>query len=97
MSAIEGDCGNAEGRGIFVERDVLTTEKTLQSCFTVSMHSSGIERGETQVLTGIGVWARDGKRSDWLSPYRESRNAVAVNMCDSEASAAARDENAGAP
>jgi hypothetical protein len=49
------------------------------------------------LLTSIEVWARDGQRSDWLSPYMESRYAVAVNIFASDTSAAARDENAGAP
>jgi hypothetical protein len=45
----------------------------------------------------MGVCALEGKRSDWLSPYMESRKAVAVNMCASATSAAASEENAGAP
>jgi hypothetical protein len=47
--------------------------------------------------TGTGVCAREGKRSDWLSPYMVSRKAVAVNIFDSDTSASASDENAGAP
>ena len=43
------------------------------------------------------MFALDGNRSDWLSPYIVSRYAEAVNMLASDTSAAARDENAGAP
>lgn len=36
ISATEGDCGNAEGRGILLERDVPPAENILQSCSRVS-------------------------------------------------------------
>jgi hypothetical protein len=52
---------------------------------------------EKILASGTGVCAREGKRSDWLSPYMVSRKAVAVYMCDSDTSATASDENAGAP
>lgn len=52
---------------------------------------------ETNVHTGMGVCALDGKRSDWLSPYNESKKAVAVYIWASDTSAAASDEKAGAP
>jgi hypothetical protein len=43
------------------------------------------------------VFALEGNRSDWLSPYIESRYAEAVKILASDTSAAASDENAGAP
>ena len=51
----------------------------------------------TYGLTGAGVFALEGNRSDWLSPYIESRYAEAVKILASDTSAAASDENAGAP
>lgn len=56
-----------------------------------------IKKHGNRVLTGAGVFALEGKRSDWLSEYIESRYAEAVNMLASDTSAAANEENAGAP
>lgn len=80
-------------------------EYRIQNCSTREIYrrgqgkldgrTSGIEnRG---ILTGIGVLPREVKIPDWSSPYKESRKAVAVNMFDSDTSAVARDEKAGAP
>ena len=57
----------------------------------------GEKKHKQHGLTGAGVFALEGNRSDWLSPYMESRYAEAVKILASDTSAAANDENAGAP
>jgi hypothetical protein len=79
--------------------DLVGSRGALEERTTVLQGVSLCEDMEREVgLTGKGVFALDGKRSDLLSSvYMESRKAVAVNMLASDASAWASDEKAGAP